>query len=135
MSEDYKNVKSAVDAIIGINSVIRRKRKADDDKKRELFVQIINRLEESNARSNIAFYDLKLDTSSYDETYMEAIDALLFMLYGKELCSLISFYLYERVDMENNVIKPVILEETGESIILENAYDLWDLMKRLNPKI
>ena len=135
MSEQHKSVKQAVDSILGVNSVIRRKKKNQADKNRELFAMAINRLEEASVRSNVSFFDLKIDMSAYDENYLEVCDALLFMLYGKECCDLISFYLYDRMDPETGEPVPIIVEETGQEIFLNDPYQLYEMMRRINKNI
>jgi hypothetical protein len=47
----------------------------------------------------------------------------------------VSFYLFERINPEDGTINPVLIEETGEEVFLENPYDLYNLMRRINPKI
>lgn len=135
MNEEHKNVKTAVDSILGVNSMVRRKRKTKEDKNRELFYQLINRLEECSIRTHIAFHDLRLDMSSYDESYLEVIDSLMYMLYGKQGCDLIAFYLYERIDQETGNNNPIIIQETGEEVFLESPYELYDMLKKINPKM
>jgi hypothetical protein len=133
--DDYKDLKITVDKILNTNSVVRRKRRSEADKKLELFKQVINTLEEIQARSIISQYDLNIDLSNYDDKFLEVIDALLYTSYGKECYNLISFYLYERINPEDNTINPIIIEMTGEEVYLNNPYDLYNLMRRVNPKI
>lgn len=133
--DDYKELKTTVDSILKVNSVVRRKRRSEADKKLELFKQVINTLEEIQARSIIAQYELSLDMSNYDDKFLEVIDALLYTSYGKDCYGLISFYLYERINPEDNSINPVYIEETGEEVYLNNPYDLYNLMRRVNSKI
>jgi hypothetical protein len=101
----------------------------------ELFKQVINGLEEIQARSYLASYELNIDMNNYDEKFLEIIDALIYMNYGKDCYQLVSFYLFERINPDDGTINPVLIEETGEEVFLENAYDLYNLMRRVNPKI
>lgn len=134
MSEQYKDLKEVVDELLNTNSLIRKKRRSEADRKMELFRQIIQTIEEINTRSFIMNYDLGLDLSKYDEKFLEVIDALMYVSYGKACYELISFYLFERVQ-ENGTINPVIIEETGEEVILNNPYELYSMMKTINPNI
>ena len=134
MEEPINSVKSAVDELVGVNSRVKRKRKTESNKKMELFYNVILTLEEINARSMIAHYDLGIDTTKYDEKFHEAIDAMLYVAYGKECYELISFYIYDRINMEDQSINPII-DQTGEEVYLNTPYDLYVLMKRVNPKI
>jgi hypothetical protein len=133
--EQYKELKIAIDSILNTSSIIRRRKRSESDKKMELFRQVINGLEEIQARSYLASYELNIDMNNYDEKFLEIIDALIYMNYGKDCYQLVSFYLFERINPDDGTINPVLIEETGEEVFLENAYDLYNLMRRVNPKI
>ena len=133
--EQYNELKSAIDSILSTDSVIKRRKRSESDKKMELFKQVIFGLEEIYARSFIASYELGMELGNYDEKFMEIIDALIYTNYGKECYSLISFYLYERINPEDGSINPITIEDTGEKVYLNDPYELYNMMKRLNPKI
>jgi hypothetical protein len=135
MEDQHRKVKHAVDSILGVNSVVRRKKKNQADKSREVFAMMMNRLEEASVRSSVAYLELKMDMSAYDENYLEVIDALLYAMYGKECCDLISFYLYDRFDPETGDSVPIIVEETGQEIFLTDPYQLYEIMRRVNKDI
>ena len=133
MENDYKQIQLGVDSIIGTKTVIRRKKKTEVDKKRELFFKMMNSLDELNVRQNIMYADLNLDFADYDEKFFTVIDALIYMHFGKQCTEVISFYLYERVNSDGT-LNPIIVNDKDE-LILENPYDLWHLMCKLNPKL
>ena len=126
-------IRQAVDQILNVNSNIKRKTKKEFDKQRELFIQVIQHLEQVTVRSNILFADLRLDYSTYDEGFLEIIDMLLLAKYGKDCYELISFYLWERVNPDQSL--NTILGEEGGEIVLETPLDLWNLMLKVNPKL
>lgn len=133
MSNDFRNVQTAVDGLLNIKSVVRRKKKTEQNKKKEMFTQIINGLEEAIIRSNIAMVDFGLDYSAYDETFLNVIDSLLYMNFGKDAAELISYYLWDRVNPDGS-INPIFDEEDQE-ILLKDAHELWELLCKLNPKL
>lgn len=133
MSNDFRNVQTAVDGLLNIKSVVRRKKKTEQNKKKEMFTQIINGLEEAIIRSNIAMVDFGLDYSAYDETFLNVIDSLLYMNFGKDAAELISYYLWDRVNPDGS-INPIFDEEEQE-IVLRDAHELWELLCKLNPKL
>jgi hypothetical protein len=133
MIEDYREVKLAVDKILQTSSVIRRKKKNEAEKKRELFCSVINSIEELNIRGSLAFADLQLDMEKYDEKFFEVIDSLIYINFGKECAELIGFYLWNRVN-QDGTINP-IMTETEEEIFLESPYQLYDLLEKINPKL
>lgn len=133
MSNEYKNVQIAVDGMLNIKSSVRRKRKTEQNKKKELFVQMINGIEHAIIRSHIAFTDFGIDYSAYDDTFMTVIDSLIYMHFGKDAAELISYYLWDRVNPDGS-INPVMDEDDNE-IHLKDTEQLWELICKLNPKI
>jgi len=131
--EEYKEVKLAVDEMLKINSVVRRKKKQEADKKRELFCGVINSIEQLNIRGTLALADLNLDLGSYDEKFFEVIDALIYINFGKECTELISFYLWNRINPDGT-INPILSDDGGE-IYLSSPYELYDLLMKINPKL
>jgi hypothetical protein len=133
MSNDFKNVQTAIDGLLNVKCVVRRRKKTEQNKKKEMFVQIINGLEETIIRTNIAMIDFGLDYSKYDETFLLVIDALIYMNFGKEAAELISYYLWDRVNPDGT-INPVLDEDNNE-IIMNDPHQLWELLCKLNPKL
>jgi len=133
MSNDFKNVQTAIDGLLNVKCVVRRRKKTEQNKKKEMFVQIINGLEETIIRTNIAMIDFGLDYSKYDETFLMIIDALIYMNFGKEAAELISYYLWDRVNPDGT-INPVLDEDNNE-IIMNDPHELWELLCKLNPKL
>jgi hypothetical protein len=133
MEKDYKQIQMGIDSIIGTKTIIRRRRKSTSDKKREMFFNLITSIDELNVRQNIMFSDLDLDFSNYDEKFFTVIDTLIYMNFGKQCTEVIGFYLYERINIDGT-INPIIVNE-NEELILENVYDLWNLLCKINPKI
>lgn len=133
MEKDFKQIQLGVDSILGTKTLIRRKRKSNSDKKREMFFNLMNSIEELNVRQNLMYADLNLDFSNYDEKFFTVIDALLFMHFGKDCMEVISFYLYERVNADGTL--NAILDEEDKEIILNNPYELWNLLCQLNTKL
>jgi hypothetical protein len=133
MANDFKNVETAIDGLLNVKSVIRRRKKTEQNKKKEMFVQIINGLEEAIIRTNIAMIDFGLDYSKYDETFLMVIDSLIYMNFGKEASELISYYLWDRVNPDGT-INPVLDEEDNE-IVMNDPHQLWELLCKLNPKL
>lgn len=130
---DYKQIQLGVDSIIGTRSIIRRRKKSTSDKKRELFFNIINSIEELNVRQNIMYADLDLDFANYDEKFFTVIDMLVYMNFGKQCTDLIAFYLYERINPDGTM--NALLLDDNQELILNNPYELWNLMCQVNPKL
>lgn len=133
MEKDFKNIQDGVESMLNAKTVVRRKRRTESDKKKELFNALINVLEEMRVRQALMYADLSLDFSTYDEKFLSAIDILLVMKFGPKCSDIIAFYLYDRLNNDGSV-NPLIVNGEHE-IILNNAYDLWEFLKKVNPKI
>jgi hypothetical protein len=127
--EDFKNIQQAIDQLLKVKSSIKRRNKAKQDQARDLFVSVVNSLQMLHVRTNLLYTDLKLDYSSYDESFLEIIDALLMMKFGKDACEIISFYLWERINPDGTT-NP-IFDENENEIPLETAIDLWNVVQKL----
>lgn len=133
MQEPFDNIRQAIDRLLNAKSAIKRKKHTKQIQNRELFISVINSIQMLTSRANIAYTDLKLDFSTYDEPFLEIIDTLLLLRYGKEGCELISFYLWERENPDGTVND--ILDEDNNPIPLETPIDLWNLIIKLNPNV
>jgi hypothetical protein len=120
--------------MLNATTVLKRKNKTKVEKKRELFVQMINSLEEVLTRSHLLFAETGIDYSSYDEKFMTVIDCLIFMHFGQECFDLISWYLYDRISPDGTQTSTV-KDENGNEVKVESAYDLYDLVLRVNPNL
>jgi hypothetical protein len=133
MDKDFKQIQLGVDSMLGTKTLIRRKKKSNSDKKRELFFSLINNVDELTVRQNILYADLNLDFANYDEKFFTVIDALLYMHFGKQCMEVISFYLYERMNSDGTL--NAIITDDDKEIFLNSPYDLWNLLCQINPKL
>lgn len=131
--ENYNNIKSLVDKVLSIESSVRRKKVPKQIQMRELFVKIVNTLQSLESRANIAFNDLHIDLSSFEEPYLELIDALIILNFGKDVYQLISYYVWERVLPDGSILE---LKDANDNIVpIDTVYDLWTIATKLNPKL
>ena len=133
MEKDFRQIQLGVESIIGTKAVVRRKRRSASDKKRETFFNVINALEEMIVRQNILYADIDVDFSSYDEKFFTIIDSLIYMNFGKQCAEVIAFYLYDRLNPDGTM-NPLIVNEK-EELMLNNPYELWNLLCQINPKL
>lgn len=132
MEQGFTEIQTAINEILNVKSLIRRKKKTQSDKKRELFVSIINSIEQITVRQSLMYADLQLDFTNYDESFLETIDALIVLHFGKEGAEVISYYLWDRVNPDGS-INP-LQDMDGTMIILETANELWNILLQMNPK-
>jgi hypothetical protein len=136
MNEGEKHaegIKKEIDDIIGVDTVLKQKKKTDDDFQRERFEKIIQTMQEIEVRGILLATDLRLDFTTYDESFYKVIDSLIEMQFGKETAELIFFYLYERENPDGTVND--LIDEEGTIVPLNNPNDLWQLVKISQAKV
>ena len=136
MNEGEKHaegIKKEIEDIIGVDTVLKQKKKTDDDFQRERFEKIIQTMQEIEIRGILLATDLRLDFTTYDEKFYKVIDSLIEMQFGKETAELIFFYLYERENPDGTVND--LIDEEGTIVPLNNPNDLWQLVKISQAKV
>jgi len=131
MEQSLNEIQIAINQILNVKSLIRRKKKTKEAKKRELFISIINSIEAIINRQNLMYAELNLDLAKYDESFLDTIDALIILHFGKEGAELIAYFLWDRVAPDGS-ISPLI-DVDNKEVYLETASDLWNLLISINP--
>lgn len=126
MKNSLNEIQVAVNEVLNVKSLVRGKKKTQAEKKRELFIMIINSLEQIINRQDLMYAELNLDLAKYDEAFLDVIDALIILHFGKEGGELISFYLWDRVAPDGEV-NP-LLDIEGKEVYIQTAEDLWNLL-------
>jgi len=129
MDNQYSDIKKAVDTLLKINSTVKRKKKAYLDKQKDLFIGIIITLQASQTREFLTQTELKLDFSSYDEMFLQIIDSLLLLHFGKEGYEVISFYLYEKFNPDGTVNE--LFDEEEKIVPSTTPGDIWNILMKL----
>ena len=131
MEQSLNEIQIAINQILNVKSLVRKKKKTKEAKKKELFISIINSIEAIINRQNLMYAELNLDLSKYDEAFLDTIDALIILHFGKEGAELIAYYLWDRVAPDGS-ISPLV-DVDGREVYLETAQDLWNLLISINP--
>jgi len=130
--EHTQGLKKSIEDIIGSDTVLKRKKKTEEDLNRESFEKIILLMEEIQTRGVLLQADLGLDYSNYDEKFYEIIDRLFQMHFGREAAEVIFFYAYERINPDGSVNE--LIDENNQVIILNSPTDLWYLVNHIKNK-
>ena len=130
MEQPLNEIQAAINQILNVKSMIRRKRKTQEEKKKELFISIINSIEQIINRQNLMYSELDLDLTKYDDSFLDTIDALIILHFGKEGAEIITYYLWDRVAPDGSITP--LLDTEDKEIYLESAHDLWNLLLAIN---
>lgn len=128
-SDGFDDIKKAVDSLLKINSTVKRKKKAYIEKQKDLFTSIIMALHATQARTNLANTEMKLDFSSYDELFLQTIDSLILLHFGKEGYEVISFYMYEKINPDGSVNE--LYDDNDKIVPSETPEDVWNILMKL----
>jgi hypothetical protein len=133
MSEEHANgIKQSIEDIIGVDTVLKRKRKSEEDINKESFEKTISLLDEIQVRSALLHADLGLDYSNYDEKFYEVIDRLFGLYLGKEAAEVVFFYIYERINPDGTANH--LVDQNNNEVILNSPTDLWYLVNHIKNK-
>jgi hypothetical protein len=128
-NEQADGIKKSIETIIGTNTILKRKKKSEEDIQREHFLKVIQLMDELQVRSNILNVDLKLNFYDYDSKFYEIIDRMFILQYGEDICEIIFFYVYERLNPDGTINS--LQDQEGNEIILNNPFELWDLIDKI----
>ena len=132
MERQLSEIQAAINSILSVKSLVRKKKKKQADKKKELFTAVINSIDQLINRQNLMYVDLQLDFAKYDEAFLDVIDALIILHFGKEGAEVISWFLWERVNPDGSF--NYLMDELENEVHINTVQDLWELLLRLNPK-
>jgi len=121
-----EGIKQSIESIIGTGTVLKRKKKSEDDISRESFEKIIRLMDEIQVRSALLHSELGLDYTEYDEKFFEIIDRLFGLHFGKEAAEIIFYYAYERINPDGSINE--LVDETNNIVPLNSPSDLWMLV-------
>ena len=130
--ERTEGIKQSIEDIIGSDTVLKRKKKTEEDIQRESFEKIILLMDEIQTRGVLLHAELGLDYSNYDEKFYEIIDRLFAMHFGREAAEVIFFYIYERQNPDGSVNE--LIDQNNEIILLQSPTDLWYLVNHIKNK-
>jgi hypothetical protein len=127
--EGYDEIKKAVDQLLKVNSTVKRKKKAYLDKQKDLFISIIMAMQAIQIRTSLVSSELKVDFSTYDEMFLQLIDSLILLHFGKDGFEVINFYLYDKFNPDGTVNE--LYDDEEKIIPSETPEDIWNILSKL----
>jgi hypothetical protein len=127
--EGYDEIKKAVDQLLKVNSTVKRKKKAYLDKQKDLFTSIIMAMQAIQIRTSLVSSELKVDFSTYDEMFLQLIDSLILLHFGKDGFEVINFYLYDKFNPDGTVNE--LYDDEEKIVPSETPEDIWNILSKL----
>lgn len=114
---------------------IKVKKQSIELKKKNVFISLINIYEKALEKSDKLQSEFDIDLFNYEEPYFEVIDKLFLLMCGLDLYDIISYYFYERYDIEGNINPIIEISESGveTEIYLKTPEDLYNYLIQINP--
>jgi hypothetical protein len=126
--EDINDVKEIFQKILGADVNIK-----DDinNTKKEIFIDIISRLEKAYDIENSLLNKNGIDISKLTDVFWLTIEDLLIMSYDEESAELIIWYIFDRIDDKGEIIP--LFDNNQNEYILYNPEQLWEYMVKIYP--
>jgi len=113
------------------------KSRIKDPTEKDLFVEIINLLDECWIRSNVIEGQFGLGITNYEEPFYIVAENLIYMHYGEWQGDIILWWLFERLDEEGSLL-PINLNDHDkkleEEVFIETIEELWYFIKKIEKK-
>jgi hypothetical protein len=129
MDNSYEDIKKAVDQLLKINSTVKRKKKAYLEKQKDLFISIMMALQAVQTRTVLTNAELRVDFSTYDEAFLQIIDSLILLHFGKEGFEVVNFYLYDKFNPDGSLNE--LYDDEEKIVPSETAEDIWNILIKL----
>jgi len=100
---------------------------------KEMFVDLLSRIEECWIRSNSLYDKFKTNLLEYEEDFFLIIEDLLLLKFGEWKTELMLWYIYGRLN-DKGVVQPLVLHhksKPNEKVYLKNIVELWEFLNLL----
>ena len=111
-----------------------RVKKKETVTEKDLFIESMTMLEEVWVRSNESYEKYKINLLEYEEQFYQIIEGFILLKYGVWKAEIILWYIFSRVDEENNIfpLTYIIKDNEEEEVILNNPTDLWEFLNKID---
>jgi hypothetical protein len=117
------------------------KKRNTEPTEKEIFLDIIQTLDECWKRSNFVEREINLGISLYEEPFYITIENLIYLYYGEWKGDTILWWIFERLNEEGELLPIEITinlenqeESKTEEHLIENPEQLWGLLKKIENK-
>ena len=124
--DQKKEIKEALEKILGSNVTLRDDGSDPVDELKEDFIKLIELYESVWKRQNDLLEIQGLDFTSYDENYFRLVEGFIHFCFEGVAADAILFYIYSRKD-NDGTLHP-FMDSKGEEHKFENIDDLWEFL-------
>ena len=124
LKKDLKN-------ILKIKGTVTKQRPVKSLIKKEAFIKFIENYKYANDRTLMLKIEQAVDFVSYEEPFVQSIEALLELHFNKNQIQIIHWWLYEKWNTGDESVLQLNNTETGEELPSDTPEELWDLIQSL----
>jgi len=136
MDDELKyNLEAGFNKLFNSPVIIKKKKRDQALKKKALFISLISQYENSLNKSVKLQTEFAIDLFDYEGSYFEVIDKLMLLMWGGDIYEVITYYLYERFNLDGSINGIVETNEDGEEIeiFLKTPEELYNYLIQVNP--
>ncbi len=136
MDQNLQNsIHEAFEQLLNSPVLIKKQRRNKAFKKKILFISLIEQYEKALNKSNRLQSEFGLDLFEYEEPFYGVIDKLMLLTWGTNVYELVTFYLYERANLDGTINYLIETKEDGTEveIFLKTPEDLYNYLSQVMP--
>ena len=136
MEQNLQNsLQEAFEQLLNSPVLIRKQRRNKAFKKKILFISLIEQYEKALNKSTRLQSEFGLDLFEYEEPFYGVIDKLMLLTWGTNVYELVTFYLYERLNLDGTLNHLIETKEDGTEIeiFLKTPEDLYNYLSQIIP--
>jgi hypothetical protein len=129
-NELKNNLEEGFEKLFNSPVIIKKQRRNKALKKKALFISLIDQDEKSIGKSMRLQAEFAIDLFDWEEPFYSVIDKLMLLMWGADVYELVTFYLYERVNLDGSPNYLIETDTNGEEkeVYLNTAEDLYNYL-------
>ena len=129
------SLQEAFEQLLNSPVLIKKQRRNKAFKKKILFISLIDQYEKALNKSIRLQSEFGLDLFEYEEPFYGVIDKLMLLTWGMNVYELVTFYLYERLNLDGTINYLIETKEDGSEIevFLKTPEDLYNYLSQIIP--
>jgi hypothetical protein len=136
MDDELKhNLEAGFNKLFNSPIIIRKKKRDQALKKKALFISLVTQYEISLNKSVKLQTEFAIDLFDYEGSYYEVIDKLMLLMWGGDIYEIVTYYLYERLNLDGSLNSIIETNEEGveTEVFLKTAEELYNYLLKINP--
>ena len=136
MDDELKyNLEVGFNKLFNSPVIVKKKKRDQALKKKALFISLVSQYENSLNKSVKLQTEFAIDLFDYEGPYFEVIDKLMLLMWGGDIYEIITYYLYERLNLDGSLNSIIETNEEGEEteVFLKTPEELYNYLIQVNP--